>query len=280
MIKAAIESQSLKPKDTIVEASSGNTGTGIAFLAQQMGFKCRIYVTKDCPREKLALLRELNATVVTCVNSNGMADDKSTQSCAAAYARDNPDCFFTDQYTNPQNTLAHFETTGPEIWKQTEGTITHFFAGIGTGGTICGVGKYLKQQNKNIKILGVEPKGSILSYYKTHKSLPNGEQAMEKIDGIGRKFVPKIFNPDFVDQILQVNRQTTIQHANEYHQQSGTLLGFSGAAVLAGLETFTKQHTIQRDDHMVLLFADYGDRYLNSLYPTLTRQQIEHYEKL
>lgn len=280
MIRAAIENQSLKPGDTIVEASSGNTGTGIAFLAQQMGFKCRIFVTKDCPREKLKLLRELGATVVTCANSNGITDEESTQYQAATYAQNTPHCFFTDQYNNPQNPLAHFETTGPEIWAQTDGKITHFFAGIGTGGTLCGVGKYLKKQKQDVKILGIEPKGSVLSYYKTYGIVPQSEQVMEKIDGIGRKFIPDIFEPDLVDGIVQVSRASTMQYASTYFQQSGTLLGFSGAAVLAGLDQYANLHFLRPEDHLVLLFADYGDRYLNSLYPTLCRQQIEQYEKL
>lgn len=280
MIKAGIENKSLKYGDTIVEASSGNTGTGIAFLAQQMGYKCCIFVTKDCPREKLRILRELGATVISCDNSNGMTDQNSTQYRAAAYAQNTPNCFFTDQYNNPQNPLAHFETTGPEIWKQTDGKITHFFAGIGTGGTLCGVGKYLKQQKKDINIFGIEPKGSVLSYYKTHGIIPNNEQVMEKIDGIGRKFIPDTFDPHLIDGIFQVSRANTIQYANDYHQQSGTLLGFSGAAVLVGLAQYAAQYDIEPEDHLVLLFADYGDRYLNSLYPTLSHQQIEQYEKL
>lgn len=280
MIKNAIENQQLKPQDTIVEASSGNTGMGIAYLASKLGYKCCIFVTKDCAREKLIMLRQLGATVFTCDNSNGLKDPDSTQYHAFQYAQNHSNCFFTDQYNNPQNPLAHYETTGPEIWKQTDGNITHFFAGIGTGGTICGVGEYLKQQSNAVHICGMEPTGSILSYYKEYRRTPHRPQDMDKIDGIGRRFVPGIFNPDVVDHILQVDRQDAMQWAMEYYEQSGTLLGFSSAAVIAGLSQYAAHHTIPEESRIVLLFADYGDRYLNSLYHCLRHNQLQYDEKL
>lgn len=279
MIQEAIRLGLLHKGDTIVEASSGNTGIGLAQFALQLGYGCRIYLTKDCAREKLNLLRQLGATVVACANSNGISDKESTQYQAAVYAQNTPNCFFTDQYNNPQNPLSHYQTTGPEIWEQTTGRITHFFAGIGTGGTISGAGRYLKFKNNNIQICGVEPNGSILSHLKKHGTLPDELPAMDKIDGIGRKFAPAVFDPEVIDDIFQVSRIDTMNWANTYYQEEEELLGFSSAAVLAGLEKYADTRPIQADDHMVLLFADYGDRYLNSLYPTLKKEIAQYDEK-
>lgn len=276
MIKNAVERGLLQQGDTVVEASSGNTGIGIAQLAQQLGFKCCIFVTENCASEKLNLLRQLGARIFICKNSNGMSDTESTQYQAAHYAQNTASCFFTDQYNNPQNPQAHFETTGPEIWEQSSGLITHFFAGVGTGGTISGVGSYLKLKNKDVQIYGVEPKGSILSYFKKYNKLPISNRVMDKIDGIGRKFIPKAFNPDVVDEIFQAGRQRATQWANDYYKAQHILLGFSSAAVLVALEEYVKKHTIKRTDNIVLLFADYGDRYLNSLYPALLKKTAGH----
>lgn len=272
MIKDAIETGRLQPGDTLVEASSGNTGIGIAQIAQHLGFKCCIFVNENCSSEKLNLLRQFDARIIMCKNSNGISDPESTQYQAANYAKNTPSCFFTDQYSNPQNPQAHFETTGPEIWEQSSGLITHFFAGVGTGGTISGVGSYLKLKNNKVKIYGVEPKGSILSYFKKHGKLPSDGRVMDKIDGIGRKFVPKVFNPDVVDDIFQVDRQRAIQQANDYYAAQHIPLGFSSAAVLAALESYVKKQKTERNANIVLLFADYGDRYINTLYPNMVKK--------
>ncbi|ERJ57315.1 hypothetical protein M472_00910 [Sphingobacterium paucimobilis HER1398] len=279
MIQQAIKSGKLKPGYTIVEASSGNTGIGIAQIAQQLGYPCCIFVTKDCAREKLALLRQLGAQIFICDNSNGIDDLLSSQFQAAHYAANNPSCFFTDQYNNPQNPLAHYLTTGPEIWDQSHGKVSHFFAGIGTGGTISGIGQYLKSKNNTIQICGIEPHGSILQYYKEHGSAPPKTSTMDKIDGIGRRFIPGTFAPNHIDNILQVSRQETISCAHDYYEATGTLLGFSSAAVLVGLEQYLQQDNPHPPQDMVLLFADYGDRYLNSLYPSLKEKQVQ-YDKL
>ncbi|WP_164112325.1 MULTISPECIES: PLP-dependent cysteine synthase family protein [Sphingobacterium] len=279
MIQQAIELGLLQQGDTLVEASSGNTGIGLAQFAQQLGYGCRIYVSKDCAREKLSLLRRLGATVIACDNSNGLSDKGSTQYQASVYAQSTPNCYFTDQYNNPQNPLSHYQTTGPEIWEQTNGKLTHFFAGIGTGGTISGTGKYLKTKNHNIQICGIEPNGSILSHLKSHGSLPKALPTMEKIDGIGRRFVPTVFAPEVIDEIFQVSRTESISWANTYYEEEEILLGFSSAAVLSGLERYAEKHPIHADDRIVLLFADYGDRYLNSLYPTFKKELAQYDEK-
>lgn len=277
MIQDAIQRKLLKPGYTIVEASSGNTGIGIAQLAQQLGFRSCIFVTKDCSPEKLSLMRQLGAQIIICANSNGIEDKESTQYQAARYAAHNPYSFFTDQYNNPQNPQSHYNTTGPEIWDQCSGDITHFFAGVGTGGTISGVGKYLKTKGCNIQVYGIEPYGSLLNHFKHYGTTPSKIVDMEKIDGIGRKFVPRTFDPNYVDDIFQVSREQTKACAHTYYQKTGILLGFSSAAVVAGLDYYLHRNKFSDQQRIVLLFADYGDRYMNSLYSTLeTKKGVSH----
>lgn len=280
MIQDAIERGLLKRGGALVEASSGNTGIGIAQMAKEFGFKCCIFVSKECSDEKLELLHKYQASVTVCDNSNGLSDEYSTQYQAAAFAKDTPNCFFTDQYNNPQNPIAHYETTAPEIWEQSTGNVTHFFAGIGTGGTISGVGKFLKSKNNSVRIYGIEPQGSILSYLKKYGTIPSETRSMEKIDGIGRKFAPRVFDPSVVDHIFQVNRSSALQCAHAYYTAVGTPIGFSSAAVLVGLEQYARQHTIRQDDFMVLLFADHGDRYIHSLYPSLKNVSATPYDTI
>ena len=280
MVKDAIAKKRIKPGDTIVEASSGNTGIGIAYLAKQLGYRSCIFVTQSCSREKLSLLQTLGAKVVRCANSNGPLDKNSTQYQARAYTKINSNSYYTDQYNNPENCRAHYETTGPEIWEQTAGKITHFFAGIGTTGTVTGTGEYLKEKNHGINVFGIEPKGSILAGYKESGQVTNPDTAMERIEGIGRRFVPGIFNRNAVDHIIQVKLARTIQTAMDYYQHTGLLAGFSSAAVLTGLEDYCIDNPLDKENHIVLLFADYGDRYMQSLYHTLNIKKTAYDEKL
>jgi len=279
MVKDAIVKKLLKPNDILVEASSGNTGIGIAYLAKQLGYRACIFVTQNCSKEKLRSLENLGAKIVHCDNSNGIRDKNSTQYQAWSFTQMNHNSYYTDQYNNPENSRAHYETTGPEIWHQTSGKITHFFGGLGTTGTVSGIGKYLKEKDNGIKVLGIEPKGSILAPYKATGNVPASDTVMEKIEGIGRKFVPGIFNPMAVDQILQVERSPTVQAALAYYQHTGILAGFSSAAVLAGLEDYCRNNTVDMRDHIVLLFADYGDRYMHSLYHSLTTKNTVYDQK-
>ncbi len=273
MINEAIQQQKICPGGTFVEASSGNTGIGIARLAGELGYRTHVFVSKNCSCEKLDLLKRYGAYIEICENSHGISDHQSTQHKAQEYAQHHLNTYYTNQYSNQANLRAHFETTGPEIWQQTKGAITHFFAGIGTGGTISGVGRFLKNQNSKIKICGVEPKGSVLSHYFKHGSLPPISIPMERIEGIGRTFVPDVFDANSVDLIYQVLLQESRQIALSYFREHHELIGFSSAAVLAGLDMYMQQHKLDREMQVVLLFADHGDRYRQILYPELTNTE-------
>ncbi|MFD2967884.1 PLP-dependent cysteine synthase family protein [Sphingobacterium bambusae] len=266
MIQDAIERQRIQPGGTFVEASSGNTGLGITLIAKQLGYQAKIFVSKSCSQEKINTLLQAGAEIEICENSNGLHDFHSTQFHAQSYAATHPNAYFTNQYYNTQNIRAHYKTTGPEIWEQTAGKVTHFLSGVGTGGTISGVGRFLKEQRPDVCIWGVEPKGSILQHYLSHRRTPEKVVPFDAIEGIGRNFVPGSFDPQQVDHIFQVEQESTKAMARLYREKTGILSGFSSAALLASLAChreemgFTPEHTV------LLFFPDHGSRYVSKLY--------------
>lgn len=266
MIQDAIQNNKITPGGTFVEASSGNTGVSIALMAKQFGYSCRIFISKLTSKEKVNLLTNAGAIVEICDNSNGLSDCNSTQFKAQAYAAEHPDTYFTNQYNNPQNIRAHYTTTGPEIWKQSGGQITHFIAGIGTGGTLTGIGKFLKENNHNIKIWGIEPNGSVLTHYLATGKVPEKKPCFEPIEGIGRNFIPGSFDPAYVDAVFQIGLEESRQMARIYRANAGLLTGFSSAAVIASLKKHRDQMKLTPADYVVLLFPDHGSRYLSKLY--------------
>lgn len=266
MIDEAIQSRKIKSGGTFVEASSGNTGLGVAMIAKEMGYKSKIFVSKTCSAEKIDILISAGAEVEICDNSNGLHDFYSTQFRAQAYAANNANTYFTNQYYNSSNIKAHYRTTGPEIWKQMNGQVTHFIAGIGTGGTISGVGRYLKEKNKSVQIYGVEPVGSVLAYFLKHRILPEQPEPLEPIEGIGRTFIPGSLDINSVDEIFQIGISESQIAACDYKNNTGFLTGFSSAAVLATLERYENNLQLKDTDRIVILFPDHGSRYLTKLY--------------
>lgn len=264
MIHFAEKSGQIKPGGTIVEASSGNTAIGLAMLCRLKGYQCRIYLSKSGGEEKEALLISLGAEVLRCETSGGPDDENSSQFLAAKFAAETPDAFYCNQYFNEHNTQAHFETTGPEIWKQSKGRITHFLAGAGTGGTISGVGKYLKGKNKHIQICAIDPEGSVLTHYFREGNTDGFQLQPYHIEGIGRNFIPGALDTQQIDQFLQVSGQKSVEAAFSYRDHTGMAPGFSSGAVLAALHDV--RHTLKQEDLVVLFFADKGDRYAGKLY--------------
>ncbi|HLW50260.1 MAG TPA: cysteine synthase family protein [Sphingobacteriaceae bacterium] len=267
MIQEALRTGQLKAGGRLVEASSGNTGLSITMLAKEMGFPTTVFISENCSEEKRNVLLYYGAELVVCANSNGPEDPQSTQYAAARFAAENEGCYFTNQYFNPVNVMAHFETTGPEIWTQTEGRISHFIAGIGTGGTISGTGRYLKAQNPNVKVIGIEPLNSIFKDY-----LGNGKPASENglkpdsIEGIGRTFLPGAFDPAVVDQVFQVSAAESMDCARWYKGEANALTGFSSAAVISAIRQFHDEMGLEPDSRVVALFPDHGGRYISKLY--------------
>lgn len=266
MMQDAIANNKIKPGGVFVEASSGNTGLGIAILSKKLGYRAKIFVSKSCSAEKIALLEDAGAQIEICDNSNGLHDFNSTQFRAQSFAATRPNTYFTNQYYNTQNIRAHYKTTGPEIWAQTAGSVTHFIAGVGTGGTISGVGRYLKEQQPDIKIWGIEPAGSILGHFLEHRMPPHYTAPFEAIEGIGRNFIPGSFDADYIDHIFPVTRKETVSLAQDYFAHTGILTGFSSAAILASLEKYLDKMAFCSTETVVLLFPDHGDRYMSKLY--------------
>ncbi|MGH8978102.1 MAG: cystathionine beta-synthase [Acidimicrobiia bacterium] len=255
MIDAAEDSGALLPGGTIVEPTSGNTGAGLAIVAAQRGYHCIFVMSDKMSDEKVALLRSYGAEVVVCPTAVPPEDPRSYYSTAERLVRETPGAFRPDQYSNAANPLAHERTTGPEIWAQTDGAVTHFVAGIGTGGTITGVARYLKAQNSAIQIVGADPSGSVYS---------GGTGRPYLVEGVGEDFWPTTFDPSLVDRVIEVSDADSFLTARRVTQQEGLLIGGScGTAVHAALEVARE---LGPDDLVVVLLPDSGRSYLSKIF--------------
>ncbi|MEJ2086241.1 MAG: cysteine synthase family protein [Acidobacteriota bacterium] len=271
MIDAAIESGQLKPGDTIVEPTSGNTGLGLAIVAALRGFKMVCTMADKAPAEKIALLKAYGVEVVVCPTDVGPDDERSYYKTAERI-RDDRGAFLPYQYYNQANPEAHYRSTGPEIWRQTDGQVTHWVAGIGTGGTISGVGKYLKERNPSIKVVGVDPIGSVYKHYHDHGELPPDNRIHQYlIDGIGEDLLPESVWMEYVDEVISIEDETAYSAVFELARSEAIFTGSSGAAAAVAARQVAKQCS---DDALVVtLFPDSGERYLSKLNEEWLRSQ-------
>ena len=255
MIDAAERDGLLKPGGTIIEPTSGNTGVGLAIVAAQRGYSCKFVVTDKVGVEKVDLLRAYGAEVVVCPVAVAPEDPASYYSTAERLVQETPNAFRPNQYANPANPQAHYDTTGPEIWDQTDGTITHFVAGAGTGGTISGVGRYLKEKNPEIQIVAGDPDQSVYS---------GGSGRPYLVEGVGEDFWPTTYDPSVVDRVIPVSDHDSFLTARRVSQQDGLLTGGSGGtAVYAALEVARE---LTADDLVVVLSPDSGRGYLSTVF--------------
>lgn len=255
MIADAEKRGLLRPGGTIIEATAGNTGVGLAMVAAVKGYRCIFVLPDKMSNEKIALLKAYGAEVVITPTSVPPDAPESYNGVADRLAREIPGAWRPNQFTNLSNPEVHYRTTGPEIWEQTEGKITHVVGGIGTGGTISGVGKYLKERNPDVKVIGADPEGSVLS---------GGSPKGWKVEGIGEDFVPKTFNSQVVDDWVRVSDAESFHIARELAKREGILCGGScGTALAAGLRYARRLTT---DDLMVVLCPDTGRNYLSKMY--------------
>ncbi len=262
MIDEAEKRGDLKPGGTIIEGTSGNTGMGLALVAAVRGYKVIFTITDKQSQEKVNLLKSLGAEVIVCPTNVDPDDPRSYYSIAKRLSTEIPNSYYPNQYDNPDNPTTHYQTTGPEIWEDTEGKITHFVVGMGTGGTLSGVGKYLKEQNPNVKVIGVDPIGSLYYEYFHHKTV--GKAAPYVVEGIGEDIFPTTMHFEYMDDCLQVTDRDCFLVARRLARQEGIFSGGSaGAAVWGGLE-YAKQLT--EDDVMVILIPDTGRQYLSKVY--------------
>lgn len=263
MLEAAEHEGLLKPGMTIVEPTSGNTGLGLAIAAILKGYKLVCTASSKIPKEKVAMLQAHGARVVICP-MEVEPDDPRSYYKVAERIRDEEGAFLPYQYYNQANPMAHYRTTGPEIWQQTAGRVTHWVAGVGTGGTISGVAKYLKEQNPAIRVIGVDPEGSVYRHFnETGQVLPLDEQQSYLIDGIGQSYIPKSAWMDLIDDVVTVDDRAAYRAVFELCRKEAIFAGSSGGAAVHAARDLAS--TLPEDSLVVTLLPDSGERYLSRL---------------
>ena len=255
----------LSPGGTIIEATSGNTGFGLALIGAAKGYRCIFTISNKQSNEKINILRALGAEVVVCPGDVPHEDPRSYCSVAHKLSKENPHAFFPYQYDNPNNAQAHYETTGPEIWAQTEGKITHYAAGVGTGGTICGTSRFLKEKNKDIVTIGIDPIGSIFKKMKDKGHYTEDDIEAYGIEGIGGDFMPKNVDMGLIDEVVQVSDKDAALCARLLAKKEGIFTGWSCGAALHGALSYAKKH-LSTNDVMVIVLPDHGSRYVSKIY--------------
>ena len=262
MIEDAERRGLIKPGGTIVEATSGNTGLGLALVAAVRGYKVIFTINDKQSQEKMDALRALGAEVIVCPTAVAPEDPRSYYSVAKKLADEIPNSYYPNQYANPMNPQAHYDTTGPEIWTDSEGKVTHFVAGMGTGGTISGVGKYLKEKNPAVKVIGADPIGSL--YYEKVKKGTVGKASPYVVEGIGEDFFPTTMDLPILDDIVQVTDAECFVWARKLARQEGIFAGgSSGGALSVGLQV---ARNLPKEHLVVVFLPDSGDRYLSKVY--------------
>jgi cystathionine beta-synthase len=262
MIAEAERSGRLKPGGTIVEGTSGNTGMGLALVAIVKGYKAVFTMTDKQSKEKVDLLKAMGAEVIVCPTAVPPDDPRSYHSVVAKLSREIPNAFHPNQYENPSNPRTHYKTTGPEIWDDSEGQITHFVCGVGTGGTISGIGRYLKEKNPKVKIVAVDPVGSLLyEFFHTGKI---GKAETYKVEGIGEDFFPSALDFSVIDDFIRVTDKDSFLWTRRLARMEGIFAGGSTGSAIAGALRVVP--TLNPEDFMVVFIPDTGMRYLSKVY--------------
>ncbi len=264
MIEVAEQEGKLRPGGTIIEGTSGNTGMGLAIAAVIKGYKCIFTTTDKQSKEKVDALKAFGAEVIVCPTDVEPEDPRSYYSVSTRLQKENPNSWKPNQYDNPANSLAHYEQTGPEIWKQTEGQITHLIVGVGTGGTISGAGKYLKEQKPDIKIWGIDTYGSVFKKYKETGIFDEKEIYPYITEGIGEDFLPKNVNFDLIDRFEKVSDKDAALMTREIARKEGIFVGNSAGAAMAGLLQLKSE--LKKGDVVVVIFHDHGTRYMGKMF--------------
>ena len=254
----------LKPGGTIVEGTSGNTGMGLALVAIVKGYKC-IFTTNDKQsKEKVDILKAMGAEVVVCPTNVGPDDPRSYYSVAKRIAEETPNSFYVNQYFNLSNRAAHYESTGPELWEQTEGKVTHVIAGVGTGGTLSGTGRYLKEQNPDIKLIGVDSYGSVLKKYHETGEFDENEIYSYITEGIGEDILPDNIDFKIIDHFEKVTDKDGAVYARKLAKMEGIFAGYSAGSAIAA--TLQMKDQFKEGDLVVIILHDHGSRYIGKIY--------------
>lgn len=264
MIEDAEKDGRLKPGGTIIEGTSGNTGMGLAIAAIMKGYKCIFTSTDKQSKEKFDALRALGAEVIVCPTDVDPEDPRSYYSVSSRLEKETPNSWKPNQYDNPSNAQAHYESTGPEIWDQTDGKITHLVVGVGTGGTISGTARFLKEKNPNIQVLGIDTYGSVFKKYKETGEFDKNEIYAYVTEGIGEDFLPENVDFNLIDHFEKVTDKDAAIYTRKIAKEEGIFAGNSAGSAMAGI--MQMKDRFKEGDVVVVIFHDHGTRYLGKMF--------------
>ncbi|WP_299554916.1 cysteine synthase family protein [Seonamhaeicola sp.] len=266
IIEQAEKKGILKPGDTIIETTSGNTGFSLAMVSIIKGYECVLAVSSKSSPDKIDMLKTMGAKVYVCPAHVSADDPRSYYEVAKRLHAERKGSVYINQYFNQLNIDAHYHSTGPEIWNQTEGAITHLVACSGTGGTISGTAKYLKEQNPNIKIIGVDAYGSIIKKYHETREFDEKEIYPYRIEGLGKNLIPAATDFDTIDEFVKVTDEDSAHTAREVAKTEGMFVGYTSGAVVQALKQLDEAGAFKEGDKVVVIFPDHGSRYMSKVY--------------
>ncbi|WP_455170018.1 PLP-dependent cysteine synthase family protein [Aegicerativicinus sediminis] len=256
----------LKPGDTIIETTSGNTGFSIAMVSIIKGYECILAVSSKSSADKIDMLKALGAQVYVCPAHVSADDPRSYYQVAKRLHSEIKGSIYINQYFNQLNIDAHYNSTGPEIWEQTNGEITHLVACSGTGGTISGTAKFLKEQNPNIKVIGVDAYGSVLKKYHETREFDEKEIYPYRIEGLGKNLIPTATDFDVIDQFVKVTDEDSAHTAREICKTEGLFVGYTSGAAMQAIKQLEEEGAIEENAKVVVIFPDHGSRYMSKIY--------------
>jgi len=266
IIEKAEQEGILTPGDTIIETTSGNTGFSIAMVSVLKGYDCILAVSSKSSPDKIAMLKTMGAQVFVCPAHVAADDPRSYYEVAKQIHADTPGSVYINQYFNQLNIDAHYHSTGPEIWEQTNGQITHLVACSGTGGTISGTARFLKEQNPDVKILGIDAYGSVIQKYHETRELDKDEIYPYRIEGLGKNLIPSATDFDCIDSFTKVTDEASAHTTRELAKTEGLFLGYTSGAAMQGIKQLSEEGVFDKDSIVVVIFPDHGSRYMGKVY--------------
>ncbi|MBF4491638.1 cysteine synthase family protein [Flavobacterium sp. JLP] len=266
IIEEAEKKGILSPGDTIIETTSGNTGFSLAMVSIIKGYNCILAVSSKSSKDKIDMLRSLGAKVYVCPAHVSADDERSYYNVAKRLHEETKGSVYINQYFNQLNIDAHYNSTGPEIWEQTKGQITHLIACSGTGGTISGTAKFLKEQNPNIRILGVDAFGSVLKKYHETREFDNKEIYPYRIEGLGKNLIPSATDFDIIDKFMKVTDEESAHAAREITRKEGLFVGYTSGAVMQAIKQYAEEGEFTKESNIVAIFPDHGSRYMSKVF--------------
>ncbi|WP_339835897.1 cysteine synthase family protein [uncultured Flavobacterium sp.] len=266
IIEEAEKQGILSPGDTIIETTTGNTGFSLAMVSIIKGYNCILAVSSKSSKDKIDMLRTMGAKVYVCPANVSADDERSYYSVAKRLHEETKGSVYINQYFNQLNIDAHYKSTGPEIWEQTKGQITHLVACSGTGGTISGIAKYLKEKNPKISILGVDAFGSVLKKYHETKEFDNDEIYPYRIEGLGKNLIPTATDFDVIDKFMKVTDEESAHTARKLAKTEGLFVGYTSGAAFQAVKQYAQEGEFTADSNVVIIFPDHGSRYMSKVF--------------